>query len=106
MIQNNATDAVASLRQQVQQLRGRLPKARLRDLEAGQSPDGRDAQGRQYLTIHEVAARLHTTAAEAARQLAKVEMRMDLNGVPVVEEGRFSQVVLDLAEGKNPSRFL
>ena len=104
MTDTTAQDELESLRRQVAGLRRRLPKARLRD--GAEPPDGRDAEGRTYLTIHEAAARLDCTAETAARLLGRVETRLDLNGVSVVEANRFEQCLLDLAEGKNPSRFL
>lgn len=100
------TDDLAMLRQRVDSLRARLPKAWLRELPEGTAPDGRDEQGREYLTVHQVAARLNTTADAAARTLARVETRLDLNGMPVVAAERFDQLLLDLADGRDPSRFL
>ncbi len=106
MTQADSETVLASLQRKVQRLRNKLPKARLREYPDGSPPDGCDAAGREYLTIHQAAARLNTTASEAARLLARVEMRTDLSGVPVIEADRFNQALLDLAQGKNPSRFL
>ena len=103
MTDSTTQDEIQSLREQVEALRRRLPKARLR---AGGEADGRDAEGRTYLTIHEVASRLDTTAEAAGNLLARVETRLDLNGLPVVEHGRFEAFLLDAAEGRNTSRFL
>jgi hypothetical protein len=99
-------DNISTLRRRVAALRGRLPKARLREFPEGVPPDGRDETGREYLTIHQAAARLNTTAESAVSLLARVETRLDLNGVSVVEAGRFEQLLLDLADGRDPSRFL
>ena len=92
---------ITELRQRVAALRGKLPKAWLRHFPPGAAPDGRDEDGREYLTIHEAAARLDTTAQEALRLLGRVEMRTDLNGVPAVQAQRFDQVLLDLAAGRS-----
>ncbi len=100
------TESNDALRARVAALRAKLPKARLRDLPDGAPPDGRDEDGREWLTIHQAAARLNTTAAQATRLLGRVEQRLDLNGVPVIAAGRFEQVLLDLADGRDPSRFL
>jgi len=84
------------LRRQVEVLRGRLPAA---DLGAGPDPGA-------FLTIHQVASRLNTTAEQASRRLAKVETRRDGNGVQVIAAETFEQFVVDAAAGENPSRFL
>ena len=84
------------LRRQVEHLRGRLPAASL----------GPAAEGAGYLTIHQVASRLNTTAEQAVKMLQKVPTRLDDNGVQVIAADRFEQFVLDTAAGRNPSRFL
>jgi len=88
--------ANGDLRRQVEHLRGRLPAAAM-------SPS---ADGHAWLTIHQVASRLNTTAAEAARMLAKIETRTDGNGLEVIAADRFEQFILDTAAGANPARFL
>jgi len=88
--------ANSELRRQVEHLRAQLPKADL----------GPTIDGGAYLTIHEVASRLNTTAAEASRMLARIETRTDSNGTEVVAADRFEQFILDTAAGANPARFL
>jgi len=84
------------LRRQVEQLRSRLPKV---DLGPMANSDG-------YLSIHQVASCLNTTADQASKMLAKVETQFDNNGLEVIAADRFEQVIVDLATGQNPSRFL
>lgn len=86
----------SDLRRQVGRLRDRLPAA-----DVGPALDGRT-----YLTIHQVASRLNTTAADATRMLAKIETRTDRNGQEVIAADRFEQFILDSATGSDPVRFL
>jgi hypothetical protein len=84
------------LRRRVEQLRCRLPKA---DLGPAAAPDA-------WLTVHQVASLLNTTAEHASRLLAKVETQLDNNGLQVLSRERFEQFVVDTATGTDPSRFL
>ncbi len=81
------------LRRQVESLRQKLPAADMAD---------RDG----YLTIHQVASRLNTTAGDASELLTGVETRFDANGVEVVATDTFEQFLVDTVAGRNPSRFL
>ncbi|MFW6145747.1 MAG: hypothetical protein ACOC7R_00270 [Planctomycetota bacterium] len=85
-----------ALRRRVADLRGRLP-----DADVGPTLDGGG-----YLTVHQVAARLDLTAAEAAALLEGAGTRTDANGQTVVREDRFEQLILDHAAGRSPRRFL
>ncbi len=90
------------LRRQVERLRARLPKATFSPAgaAAGRGPE-------TYLTIHEVASRLNTTAHEARRLLEnKVPTETDANGVCVMRKPDFEQAVVDLSRRRDPSRFL
>jgi len=84
------------MRRRVEQLRHRLPKADL----------GPSAQADDWLTVHQIASLLNTTAEHASRLLAKVETQFDNNGVQVISRERFEQFVVDTAAGNDPSRFL
>ncbi len=89
-------DEHVALRRRVAELRDRLPAADV----------GPTLDGGAYLTLHQVAARLDLTAAEAASLLDGVPTRTDANGQTVVREDRFEQVVVDRAAGKTTRSFL
>ena len=83
------------LRRRVEQLRSRLPAPAM-----GMTADG------AFLTIHQIASRLNTTAARAADLLDRVPTRIDDNGQQIVSADCFEQFILDSADGRDPSRFL
>lgn len=92
----------ARLRRQVEQLRGQMPKSSFSPPEAvrGKGPQ-------TYLTVHEVASRLNTTAREAMRLFdKKVPTETDANGMWVIRKSHFEQAVVDISRRRNPSRFL
>jgi len=90
------------LRRRVERLRGQMPKASFSPPQAasGKGPDN-------YLTVHEVASRLNTTAREAMRIFGKkVPIETDANGTRVIRKSDFEQAVVDMSRRRNPSRFL
>ncbi len=90
------------LRRQIERLRAAMPKA---TFSPAASAGGKGAD--TYLTLHEVASRLNTTAREARRLLNnKVPTETDANGVWVVRKADFEQAVVDLSRRRDPSRFL
>lgn len=92
----------ARLRRQVETLRSRMPRATFTPAAAAA---GRGAE--THLTIHEVAGRLNTTAAEARAMLSgKLPIETDANGQWVIRKADFDQAVVDMSRRRNPSRFL
>ena len=90
------------LRREVERLRAAMPKAAFSPAAAAA---GKGAE--TYLTLHEVASRLNTTAHEARRLLDnKLPTETDANGMWVVRKADFEQAVVDLSRRRNPSRFL
>ncbi len=92
----------ARLRRRVEQLRATMPKATFGPAQAasGKGPE-------TYVTVHEVASRLNTTAREARRLFGKkVPVETDANGMWVIRKSDFEQAVVDMSGQRNPSRFL
>ncbi len=92
----------ARLRRQAEGLRAAMPGA---TFGPGAAAGGKGAQ--TYLTVHEVASRLNTTAREARMLLDnKVPTDTDANGMWVVRKADFEQALVDISRRRNPSRFL
>lgn len=88
-------DSIECLRRRVGSLRARLPGA-----------EPRNPDDQSYLTIHEAAERLGTTADGAADILADAEFQTDLRGQRIIAEREFERFILARAQGKPAAQFL
>lgn len=80
------------LRARVAHLRSKLPK-----------PNPKPGQYGTWMTIHECARLLGTTADEAKEMLRDTRQHNDQNGILVIDKSDFDKVIAARAAGRDPA---